>query len=167
MFKNDMLELLSHLVKRVDSLERRLDDRVQTTFNCNTETNNVLFLELGLEKRLPAFLRHSPALTPQITDNDIDQMMDVIKTQIIQQLFVEKGFVEFVVYRVEGYNYFDVCVRLHAYMNKNMDKHDKIKVYENVERGFKLQFGNVFTITPYAQNKYDAYKLHVRKQFTF
>jgi hypothetical protein len=159
-------DITRHLLQRVDSIERRLDDRIQTTFICNTNNDNTLFLEVGFEKRLSTYMRQSPAFTHHITDTDIDDLIDTVRRELVHTNVMERGFVECLIYRIESHNLFDVCLRIHGTMSQALNKHEKIKLYEGIEKAYKVRLGHVFGIVPMTQNKYEGYKLHLRKQFT-
>jgi hypothetical protein len=162
-----MDDLFVSLVKRVNSLERRLDDRILLMFNCDVNDSNILYMDICFEKRIPHLLKNSPALTSNITDDDIQSIMHVIRNSLATLSNTQRVRADVSVYRIEAYNLFDMNVKIHAGLLTTLNKHQKIRLYEKVERAFKLKLGDIFNIVNYSANKYDAHILHSRKHMMF
>lgn len=156
-------ELLETLVKRVTSIERRLDNHVRFDYNCDLNDNDLLFMEVNLKKRLPEYVASSAADTNFITDVDVSNIYDLFQNTVGQIAKKGESWLEITVYTLEKKDWYDAMLRLNAKLKRSVERHDKVKLYENIERTIKMKFGDLYEITPVYNNKYTGYRLYHRR----
>jgi hypothetical protein len=156
-----IVELLETLVKRVSSIERRLDNHVKFEYKCNLQEDTKLFMEISLKKRLPEYLVRSAAESNFITDADVDTIHSLFREAL--PVPGSRGALEVTIHTLEQKDWYDACVRLIVEMPRPASKHEKVTMYENIERTLKMRLGDLFELSPVYSNRYVGYRIFDRR----